>query len=186
MGDKDQTLKARPTVYKGIRMRSRLEAGYAAWLDEIGFRWDYEPCAFSDETGRQYLPDFRIHDVWVLGRPAPATVYVEVKPAGWADNLDNLPAYMVLLQAMPIILGSEPDAILLLESPASNDVPHAMTEVLLWSAQVDRYWPMEAAWCPVHPDGSRLNGGIPRLGIATPAPRNVGPWFEEWWKGQVA
>ena len=51
--------KPRPTVYKGIQMRSRLEAGFAAWLDGRFIKWHYEPCAFADERG-QYLPDFEL------------------------------------------------------------------------------------------------------------------------------
>lgn len=52
-------LTPRPTIYKGIAMRSRLEAHFAARLDSLGLVWEYEPCAFGDESG-QYLPDFRI------------------------------------------------------------------------------------------------------------------------------
>ena len=50
---------ARPTVYRGVKMRSRTEARYAAALDDLGVSWEYEPCCFAD--GRvQYLPDFRV------------------------------------------------------------------------------------------------------------------------------
>jgi hypothetical protein len=52
-------IKARPTIYKGIQMRSRLEAAYAQHLDADNYPWEYEPECFADETG-QYLPDFRI------------------------------------------------------------------------------------------------------------------------------
>lgn len=52
-------MKGRPTLYKGIRMRSRLEADYAAWLDRQGRQWEYEPECFADEHG-QWLPDFRV------------------------------------------------------------------------------------------------------------------------------
>lgn len=34
---------ARPTVYKGIKMRSRLEASYAEQLDRDGAHWAYLP-----------------------------------------------------------------------------------------------------------------------------------------------
>jgi hypothetical protein len=64
-------IPARPTVYKGIRMRSRLEADYASALDRDGETWEYEPTCFGGPDG-QWLPDFRIgHD----------GIYVEVKPA---------------------------------------------------------------------------------------------------------
>ena len=73
-------MKGRKTVYKGITMRSRLEAGFAAWLDSKHFDWAYEPCAFASENG-QYLPDFRLPGVFVAWREQPlSTVYVETKP----------------------------------------------------------------------------------------------------------
>jgi hypothetical protein len=65
--------KARPTKYKGIQMRSRLEARFAAYLDLIGADWRYEPEAFADERG-QYLPDFEIV------RDGSPRQFVEVKP----------------------------------------------------------------------------------------------------------
>lgn len=71
-------MQARPTTYKGIQMRSRLEARYAAWLDGIEADWQYEPQCFADDTFGQYLPDFVVRDVHVVGRRR--SVYVEVKP----------------------------------------------------------------------------------------------------------
>lgn len=48
-------VKGIPTVYKGIRMRSRLEARYAAFFDELNWPWEYEPV---DLDG--YIPDYII------------------------------------------------------------------------------------------------------------------------------
>lgn len=62
----------RTTFYNGIRMRSRLEAAFAAWLDERELTWRYEPHAFATAHG-QYLPDFLVeHDA--------TRVYIEIKP----------------------------------------------------------------------------------------------------------
>lgn len=52
-------IPARPTTYSGIPMRSRLEARFAAFLDNADFDWEYEPRAFGSPSG-QYLPDFRV------------------------------------------------------------------------------------------------------------------------------
>lgn len=92
---------ARPTIYRGIRMRSRLEARFAAFLDSSGRPWRYEPTCFADETG-QYLPDFL---TWIgeSGRPH----FWELK--GWEPD----PA--AVRQRMEIILASEPAAVLSLE-----------------------------------------------------------------------
>jgi len=89
-----ETIKARPTTYKGIQMRSRLEAGYAAFLDSQpdSPTWEYEPRAFANEDG-QYLPDFVVKEI----------VYVEVKPNSERD-LDGV------LRRMHIIQDTHPDA----------------------------------------------------------------------------
>lgn len=88
-------LKARPTTYKGIKMRSRLEAGFAAWLDSVDISWEYEPGCFADETG-QYLPDFRLDGVPV-NNGCPTALYVEIKPAD--PELDVMGAWR---RMMPI------------------------------------------------------------------------------------
>lgn len=103
----DPTLKARPTVYKGIRMRSRLEANFAGALDvfkqrhlEAGerYEWAYEPECFADET-RQYLPDFRV-------TTDKGTVYYELK--GYLEDSTEV------RHLMEVIWLSEPDAALVL------------------------------------------------------------------------
>ena len=89
--------EARPTNYKGIQMRSRLEALYAQRLDtspQIGLSgWQYEPRCFASAEG-QYLPDFRLE--FTDGR----VTYVEVKPPT-ADPEEAL-------SRMHVILASEP------------------------------------------------------------------------------
>lgn len=69
----------RPTLYRGIRMRSRLEASYAAHLDaDAGlYTWSYEPDCFAAPAG-QWLPDFRIE---YTTNPIDWE-WVELKPAG--------------------------------------------------------------------------------------------------------
>lgn len=62
-----------PTLYKGIRFRSRLEARWAALFDLAGWRWDYEP---FDLAG--WIPDFIIH--------AHRPILVEVKPIIWRPS----------------------------------------------------------------------------------------------------
>lgn len=101
-------IKARPTVYKGIKMRSRLEADYAAALDAKDADWAYEPTCFAGGSG-QWLPDFRIDE------PGGVT-YVELKPAYLLDRQDgedmreNVDRIDVLLRQMEIAWLSEPDA----------------------------------------------------------------------------
>ena len=50
-------IKAIETSYKGYRFRSRLEARWAVFLDELGLPWQYEREGY-DLDGLRYLPDF--------------------------------------------------------------------------------------------------------------------------------
>lgn len=92
--------KGRPTQYRGILMRSRLEADYAQYLDSLdGVEWEYEPedGMFAGPTG-QWLADF-----WVKG--PSGEWWVELKP----DSLDaaGIAAQMSRISA---IWYSVPDA----------------------------------------------------------------------------
>ena len=110
--------KARPTVYKGVRMRSRLEATFAQRCDENGETWEYEPNRFGNELG-QYLPDFKVTAPWVPNRPC----YVEVKPFVTQDmRIDwNHPrGWACLMERMAIIWSSEPNCDLMLWTPTGS------------------------------------------------------------------
>lgn len=50
-------IRAIPTVHRSIKMRSKLEASFAAALDQSGVEWVYEAEGF-DIDGVWYLPDF--------------------------------------------------------------------------------------------------------------------------------
>ena len=120
--------KARPTTYNGVKMRSRLEAGFAMWLDELGTGGEYEPNAFASPQG-QYLPDFKI-DMPILTLEG-CTVYVEVKPT-W-DHVDHS-AQKVNAR---IINANEPYAVLLL---AVADTPSPFPVLWLPMQAGDRPW----------------------------------------------
>lgn len=104
------SLRARRTTYKGVEMRSRLEARYAAWLDSKGIQWRYEPQCFGSDEG-QYLPDFRLFGVTWMGLERP--LFVEVKPN--TSFYDNGRDGHAPLHWHRIITASIPDAILALE-----------------------------------------------------------------------
>lgn len=102
------TLVARPTVYEGIHMRSRMEARAAAYFDRLGWPWQYEPRAYAS-GGIQYLPDFEVRP-WVGG----VSVFLEVK--GAHPTLDEFDA---MLRRMTVIRASEPEAWLAVCSDAT-------------------------------------------------------------------
>lgn len=62
-----QTISAIPTDYRGVHFRSRLEAKWACFFDNVGWPWEYEPI---DLDG--YIPDFIL--------PFYEPMLVEVKP----------------------------------------------------------------------------------------------------------
>lgn len=51
-------IKAIQTVYKGYKFRSRLEARWAVFFDELNIDWMYEPEGYELNDGFYYLPDF--------------------------------------------------------------------------------------------------------------------------------
>ncbi len=69
------TIKAIETIYKGYRFRSRLEARWAVFFDEIDIKYEYEPDGFIKGNYR-YLPDFYLPET---------ETWVEVKGL-WADQ----------------------------------------------------------------------------------------------------
>jgi len=78
-----------PTEYAGVRMRSRLEARWAAFFDRVGWPWAYEPL---DLNG--YIPDFALLFEDHGRKPLP--ILVEIKPElyiaslyGHTDKIDQ-------------------------------------------------------------------------------------------------
>lgn len=81
-------IKAIPTIYKGIRFKSRLEAAFAAFLDSMNIKWQYEPqsyvvnsyIAIGGKVGAarrmiHYLPDFQLPEL---------KIFVETKASNMA------------------------------------------------------------------------------------------------------
>jgi hypothetical protein len=55
------------TRYAGCRFRSRLEARWAVFFDEMGISWQYEPQGFFVRDDKPYLPDFLLDEcqTWI-------------------------------------------------------------------------------------------------------------------------
>jgi len=144
--------KARPTTYKGIKMRSRLEAGFAAWLDEFSVEWNYEPRAYAAEEG-QYLPDFELPEISFAGNPR--RVFVEIKP--------RQPDLATLLAQRRIIKASEPQAKLVAVWPDGDHyrsmlVLDEMGQTVIWTVRSET------------------------IALEIELPACNGPWFGEYWK----
>lgn len=72
--EKRVDIKPIETKYNGYKFRSRLEARWAVFFDEIGAKYEYELEGYVLPDGSRYLPDFFLPEIGV---------HVEVKP-----NLD--------------------------------------------------------------------------------------------------
>jgi hypothetical protein len=163
--------QARPTVYKGIKMRSRLEAGYAAWLDSWRFTWEYEPCAFANEAG-QYLPDFLIRDVprMVCGKQRTEDAYVEVKPASWTGDLNALARRMEIIWSDDDFGSGTPDLLLEVPGRLPRNLTHGPPD-----GELD--W-QEVVWVyDLTPDLRE------QLSLATPLWSESRPWPHGYWNG---
>ena len=88
------------TVYKGYRFRSRLEAKWAYFFDQIGVKYQYEVEGY-ELPGTRYLPDFLL----TLRRyNNHQNVFVEIKPryplkedqykAQWLAHYTQTPVYI--------------------------------------------------------------------------------------------
>lgn len=67
-------LKAIETIYRGNKYRSRLEARWAVFFDNLGIKYEYEQEGYILSNGSKYLPDFFLPTFCYHG------MYVEVKP----------------------------------------------------------------------------------------------------------
>jgi hypothetical protein len=107
------------TQYAGCRFRSRLEARWAVFFDEIGIEWHYEPEGFEigliDEVHtRRYLPDFYLPE---------SQTWVEVKSKG------NLDRELIAASVIPHCGGLPGSRLLLL-----HEIPkYAMSERAHWA-----------------------------------------------------
>lgn len=72
------TIKAIETTYNGYKFRSRLEARWALFFDELGIEYQYEMEGFELAGGVWYLPDF-----WL----PYLNVWVEVKPPNHEESI---------------------------------------------------------------------------------------------------
>lgn len=90
------------TEYAGCRFRSRLEARWAVALNAAGLRWEYEPEGFETPCGR-YLPDFRVM-LWHDPPEAPHSIWLEVKPEGYALEANDIGRWIAVPRATGTML----------------------------------------------------------------------------------
>jgi len=70
-------MQAIETEWKGYRFRSRLEARWAVFFEELDLSWDYEVQGYEFKDGTKYLPDFWLPQV---------SMWAEVKGGGFTHE----------------------------------------------------------------------------------------------------
>jgi hypothetical protein len=96
-------IKAIKTKYRNVEFRSRLEARWAVWFDEMEIPWSYEPEGFT-VNGEAYLPDFYTTAI-------NKGVYIEIKPKGISGRekaktlrmLDAFDGRLLLISGSPML-----------------------------------------------------------------------------------
>jgi hypothetical protein len=95
------------TRYAGCHFRSRLEARWAVFFDQLSIRWEYEPQGFDDGQGGRYLPDFWLpelgHHAEVKGASESITAYQRETMANLIDWRGPLASGLLLLGPIPRI-----------------------------------------------------------------------------------
>lgn len=90
-------ITVKPTVYNGYNFRSRVEARWAVFFDEVGIRYYYEHQDYVI-CGRRYLPDFFLPDF---------DIHVEVKGIATPDDyalccvFSSIVGQIVMLEGPP-------------------------------------------------------------------------------------
>lgn len=87
----DNKPKAINTHYNGYKFRSRTEARWAIFFDELQIAYDYEPKGF-DLSGIRYLPDFHLSNGLILHQFEPTQldqIWVEIKADTTLSDADR-------------------------------------------------------------------------------------------------
>lgn len=92
-----------PTIYNGVKYRSRTEARWAKFFDSAGIKFSYECEAIMLQTG-PYLPDFEIY-VTRGGRK----VYAEVKGVFSSEEINRCKALCETTGRQVVMLDGPPD-----------------------------------------------------------------------------
>lgn len=87
-------IQAIPTKYKHTTFRSRLEARWAVFFDELEIKWNYEKEGFLLD-GLPYLPDFDLPTF-------QGGCYVEVKPIEFTEEENEKANRLVIASQRPL------------------------------------------------------------------------------------
>lgn len=107
------SIKAIQTFYNGYYFRSRLEARWAVFFDELGLEYEYEREGYEVAAGAWYLPDFKIDELWIE---------VKHKDDNDTNALEKMSQLVIGLQEPGVIVYGDP-----VDHLAVLFVPHNQT-----------------------------------------------------------
>lgn len=97
------TFRSIPTIYRGVRFRSRTEARWAMFFDALHVEWQFEPVGYTDGA-TPYLPDFWLPGV--TARSKPGGVFFEVKGATPTSDEIRKAAMLAYGTGRPVVIAS--------------------------------------------------------------------------------
>lgn len=181
-------IKAIPTTYRGIELKSRLEAQTALLLDRIGWEWVYEPGSYMLPNGVSYTPDFLImdHNLVIECRGYDSQKghkqlegFAELiksgldfirSPQEHPDWKERVEAYIVLFgDKAPTVYnrhGHYTRLLMLLHCETCGwNLPYLSTETLHEMSYFESYcpaciYPMETSWLQTQDRKSRINKAL--------------------------
>ena len=115
-------IKAIDTEYDGHKFRSRLEARWAVFFNEMGWEYEYEPEGYILSDGTWYLPDFYLteYDVYVEVKPTnKVTIKVLETCRQLARDLENM--------------GLETSVLILDGTPENKQYIWLLSDTMLWA-----------------------------------------------------
>lgn len=139
------TIQPKPTVYEGRLFRSNLEATWAAFFDNMGWKWEYEPIVLDG-----WIPDFLLKQ-W------GTDVWCEVKPM---HHDVHLPTCEKMRAAMPaghlLFLGTSPD------TTRTEFADHGFRRSTQERIRLGWYHDEYSEWSPVYIQGM---SSLPHTGV---------------------
>ena len=79
-------LKALPTTYRRVQFRSRLEARWAVFFDQLELHWEYEPQGFVLDNRKDKHPDSCYCPDFLVRTPQGEDMWIEIKPHNVTQN----------------------------------------------------------------------------------------------------
>lgn len=95
--------QAKPTWYKNVLFRSKLEASWARIFDLMEIQWEYEPCKFSWSNG-SYIPDFKVKiqsEDWFVEVKGYITPEWHIKLRRFVDNYIDKKINLIIVGTVP-------------------------------------------------------------------------------------